>query len=122
MIPEIIERLANNYYHLRLRSGLSGTKDGDYLFAENAIRRILIGADPISKNGWLLNDDDIKWLNEELTYIHGKCYHTHSDVVHYCAQINACLDNGDIRPAQELLEMLAEISRVGMIAEMKHGQ
>ncbi|MFA6142386.1 MAG: hypothetical protein WC738_03725 [Candidatus Omnitrophota bacterium] len=122
MLPEITKRLAYNYSEVRRKAKLSGSQDGDYFFAERTIGRILAGFEPLSRHGWLLSDTDQAYIRHELLEIHGRCYSIHHDIVHWCEKINTELDQGNIRPAQELLDKFIEQGRVGMLLEMKHGQ
>lgn len=122
MIKVIIEHFARRYYEIRCKEELSGSQTSDYEFAERTIGRILAGDEPLCKHDFMFLKEDYAFLEQEIKEIHGRCYSVHHDVMHYCAKINDLLDDGSIRPAQELLAALAEKARVGMIVEIKHGQ
>lgn len=121
MLSDITNRLAYSYYEVRRKAQIPGNDKGDHFFAERTIGRILAGLEPLSRHGWLLTDTDRAYIRHELLEIHGRCFSIHHDTIHYCDKINCEVSGGNIKGALKMLYELSEISRVGMLVEMKHG-
>jgi hypothetical protein len=121
-ISDIILNLAESYYKVRLKSKIQGSQDGDYFFAEKAVKNVLDGTENLAKYDWLLSKEDREFLRQEIRDRHGKFFILYHDIIHDCTKINEILDNGDIREAQEMLEGFCAKAGAEMLLEKDYGR
>lgn len=124
MLTQIKERLAYAYYDKIRAKGeeITGSRDGDYRFADNEINSVLNGDKELYLLKDLLSDEDFAWLKDEVKRIHGKCFTLNHDIVHLCERVNMEITQGNLSSAQDILEKACEQARVDMIVEMRYGQ